>query len=147
MKQLGISAKLLGGEMLKSPIFIRLAGEAAEGTMASLAGLPLAQMPGGKDYQARYRARFKEEVDVYSPYAYDATRVLVAAMQRADSTDPATYLPELARTNHSGVTSPHIAYDERGDIKGAAMTLYRVEGGDWQVMAVEGNGPAGPLGP
>ncbi len=139
MRQLGIEAPLLGGEMLKSPTFIKLAGEAAEGTFASLPGLPLERMPGGADYQARYRARFKEEVQIYSPHAYDATRVLVAAMQRADSTDPARYLPELARTSLPGVTASRIAYDGRGDLQGGGMTLYRVAGGDWQVLEVSGD--------
>lgn len=136
IRQLGIDAPLLGGEMVKSPRFLILAGDAAEGTLASLPGLPLVQMPGGKDYQARYRARFKEEVEIYSPYAYDATRVLIAAMQRADTTDPAQYLPELARTSTAGVTSPQIAFDTHGDLIAGGMTLYRVEGGDWKVVEV-----------
>jgi branched-chain amino acid transport system substrate-binding protein len=134
LKQLGIDAKLMGGEMVKSPNFIKLAGNAAEGTIASLAGLPLTQMPGGREYQARYRARFKEEVQVYSPYAYDAAMVLVAAMKRADSTLPAKYLPELARTKTAGVTQDPIAYDERGDLKEGAISVYRVEDGEWKVL-------------
>jgi branched-chain amino acid transport system substrate-binding protein len=138
IKQLGIDAKFMGGEMVKSPNFIKLAGDAAEGTIASLAGLPLAQMPGGKDYEAKYKARFKEEVQVYSPYAYDATKMMVAAMQRAGSTEPAKYLPELARTQAAGVTSASIAYDERGDLKEGTITVYKVEGGDWKVVEAVG---------
>lgn len=66
---------------------------------------------------------------VYSPYAYDAAMVLVAAMKRADSTDPARYLPELARMETPGMTHDPIAYDERGDLKEGAITVYRVEDG------------------
>jgi len=138
IRQLGLPATLMGGEMVKSPNFIQLAGEAAEGTVASLAGLPLAQMPGGKDYAARYEARFKEEVQVYSPYAYDAAKVMAAAMVRAGSSDPAAYLPELARTQAAGVTSANIAYDERGDLREGTITVYRVEGGAWKVVEAVG---------
>ncbi len=134
MRQLGLSARFMGGEMFKSPTFIKLAGEAGDGTIASLAGLPLQQMPGGKEYEARYRARFGSPVEIYSPYAYDATKALVGAMQRADSTDPARYLPELGRTRMPGVTTPVLAYDDRGDLKAGAITVYRVERGEWKAM-------------
>ncbi len=138
IKQLGLDAKLMGGEMVKSPNFIRLAGDAADGTIASLAGLPLAQMPGGEGYAARYKARFNADVEVYSPYAYDATMVLVGAMQRANSTEPAQYLPELAKTQATGVTSANIAYDEHGDLKDGAITVYQVAAGDWKVLEASG---------
>lgn len=138
IKQLGLNAKLMGGEMVKSPNFIKLAGDAAEGTIASLAGLPLAQMPGGKDYAAKYKARFNAEVEVYSPYAYDAASILVAAMKRANTTEPAQYLPELAKTQTAGVTSSNIAYDERGDLKDGAITVYQVAAGDWKVLEAAG---------
>ena len=138
IRQLGLEAKFLGGEMVKSPTFVKLASDAAEGTIASLAGLPLAQMPGGNDYEARYKARFKEEVQIYSPYAYDAARVMVAAMQGADSTEPAKYLPLLAKTEAAGVTSARIAYDERGDLKEGTITVYKVEAGDWKVVEAVG---------
>ena len=140
MRQLGVSARFMGGEMLKSPTFIELAGEAGEGVIASLAGLPLAQMPGGKDYAARYRARFGTPVGIYSPYAYDATRALVAAMGRADSTDPARYLSELAHTRMAGVTTPALAYDARGDLLAGAITVYRVENGAWTALETAGTG-------
>lgn len=138
IRQLGIQAVLMGGEMVKSPQFIQLAGEAADGTIASLAGLPLAQMPGGKDYESRYKARFKEEVQVYSPYAYDAARVMASAMMRAGSSDPTAYLPELAKTQAAGVTSANIAYDERGDLRAGTITVYRVEHGTWKVVEAVG---------
>ncbi|MBI2295941.1 MAG: branched-chain amino acid ABC transporter substrate-binding protein [Betaproteobacteria bacterium] len=138
IRQLGIEARFMGGEMVKSATFLRLAGAAAEGTVASLAGLPLARMPGGKRYEERYRARFNAPVEIYSPYAYDATRALVAAMKRADSVEPRRYLPELAKTRMAGVTSSSIAYDEKGDLKDSTITVYRVAGGEWKVLETAG---------
>ena len=138
MRALGISARFLGGEMVKSPNFLKLAGASAEGAIASLAGLPLARMPGGRDYEARYRARFGTEVEIYSPYAYDAAQALVAAMKRAGSAEPGAYLPELARTRMAGVTTANLAYDAKGDLLDGTVTLYRVEGGAWQVLETAG---------
>lgn len=131
MRSLGLGARLAGGEMVKSPNFIALAGAAAEGTLASLAGLPLERMPGGKAYAERYRARFGSAVEVYSPYAYDATMAMVASMRRADSSEPARYLPALADTALAGVTSARFAWDVRGDLQDGEITLYRVERGLW----------------
>lgn len=134
LRQLGIDAKFMGGEMVKSPTFLQLAGDAAEGTIASLAGVPLAQMPGGQGYAERYKTKFGAEVEIYSPYAYDATRVMVEAMKKADSTDPAKYLPVLAGIQFAGITSANIAYDDKGDLKAGGITLYQVKGGEWTVM-------------
>ena len=105
-------------------------------TIASLAGTPLAEMPGGREFAARYEARFKTPVEIYAPYAYDAAQVLVAAMKRANSVDPAKYLAELAATQMRGVTSMNIAYDEKGDLKDGAITLYRVADGEWKTLEI-----------
>lgn len=131
MKSLGLSAKLLGGDGIQSPEFIKLAAADAEGVYASSPGQPLALMPGGNDFSQRFSAKYGI-VQIYSPYAYDATRAMIDAMKRADSAAPAKYLPELAKTNFSGVTGP-IAFDEKGDIQGGAVTVYQVQGGEWVV--------------
>ncbi|WP_338860473.1 branched-chain amino acid ABC transporter substrate-binding protein [Mycetohabitans rhizoxinica] len=131
MKALGIKAPLMAGEMVKTDTFLKLAGDAANGTIASLAGLPLEEMPGGKDYVAKYKKRFGEEVQTYSPYAYDGAMALFEAMKKANSTDPAKYLPALARTDMSGVTAKHVAYDAKGDLKNGGITLYKVVNGQW----------------
>ena len=135
MRSLGLAARFAGGEMVKSPKFIALAGGAGEGAMASLAGLPLDRMQGGKAYAERYRMSYGSAVEVYSPYAYDATMAMIQAMKRADSTEPSRYLPELARTRMVGVTSPRFAWDARGDLEDGGITIYRVERGAWVALA------------
>lgn len=142
MKRLGLKAPLVSGEMTKTPTFLKLAGKEADGTIASLAGLPLENMPKGPDYASRYKARFNMDVATYSPYGYDATRVLIAAMKEADSVKPADYLPKLAAINHSGVTSASWSYDEKGDLKDGGITVYKVENGEWKVLETVGGGAA-----
>jgi branched-chain amino acid transport system substrate-binding protein len=138
LRALGLKTTFAGGEMLKSPNYLALAGAAAEGTVASLAGMPIDRMPGGPAYAAKYKAKFGAEVEIYSPYAYDATQVMVAAMRAADSTQPATWLPKLAAIRHAGVTSGAIEYDEFGDLKAGAITVYAVENGAWVVREAIG---------
>ncbi len=131
LKSLGITAKFLGGDGLQTAEFLKLAGGDAEGVYASSPGLPLDGMPGGKEFNDKFGTRFGA-IQIYAPYAYDAARVVIDAIQRADSTDPAKYLPELAKTNYNGVTGP-IAFDAKGDILGGAVTVYQVQSGNWMV--------------
>jgi branched-chain amino acid transport system substrate-binding protein len=58
---------------------------------------------------------------------------MVEAMKMADSAEPAKYLAELPRLQRAGVTGP-ISFDEKGDIRGGAITLYRVRDGKWEVL-------------
>jgi len=45
------------------------------------------------------RSVFNAEVQIYSPYSYDAVAVLVDAMKRANSADPAKYIAELPKAS------------------------------------------------
>ena len=106
MKSLGIKAKLLGGDGAQSQEFIKLAGPAAEGNSASSPGVPLDKMPGGKGFADKFTGKYGQ-IQIYAPYAYDATMTLIEAMQKANSTDPAKYLPELAKIEPAGRDRPH----------------------------------------
>lgn len=134
MKTLGVKASLMGGEMVHTPTFLKIAGDAANGTIASLAGLPLDEMPGGQDYVEKYKKRFGEDVQTYSPYAYDGAMAMFNAMKSANSTDPAKYLPFLAKTDMPGVTTRALAYDPKGDLKNGGITLYKVVDGKWTTL-------------
>jgi branched-chain amino acid transport system substrate-binding protein len=132
MQQIGLKAQYLGGDGSQTTEFLKLAGPAAEGVTASSPGLPLDKMPGGKDFEQRFTSKYGR-IQVYAPYAYDAARVLIEAMKRADSAEPDKYLPQLATIRLDGVSGP-IAFDAKGDIQGGAITLYRVKNGQWEVL-------------
>jgi len=129
MKRLGVSAQFLGGDGAQTAEFLHLAGADGEGVIASNPGLPLASMPGGKEFEQKFTAKYGK-IQNYSPYAYDAVMVMVSAIQRANSANPKQYLAELAKTNQSGVTGL-IQFDHKGDLSGGGVTLYQVKGGKW----------------
>jgi branched-chain amino acid transport system substrate-binding protein len=56
------------------------------------------------------------------------------AMKKANSTDPAKYLPVLAKTSMPAVTSANLAYDSKGDLKNGGITLYKVVDGKWTTL-------------
>jgi branched-chain amino acid transport system substrate-binding protein len=136
LKALALNLKFMMGDGGYTPQFIKLAGDAAEGSYASLPGVPLDKMPGGKEFEARFVAKY-QPIQLYAPYCYDAVNVMIAAMQKADSVEPAKYLPALAGISHDGVTA-RIQFDEKGDLKGGAITVYQVKQGKWQPLETLG---------
>ena len=138
MRALGLTAKFMMGDGGYTPKLTELAGAAAEGVYASLPGVPLDKMPGGSDFSRRYQAKFQQPIQNYAPYCYDAVNVMIAAMQKAASIEPAKYLPALAKLTHNGITAK-IEFDEKGDLKGGEITLYQVQKGKWQALQTIGN--------
>ena len=131
MRQLGMTARFLGGDGACTAEMIKLAGTALTDTAyCTQAGLPMARMPGGAAFNARFRQRFDTEVQLYAPYAYDAATALVKAMVAAGSAEPEKYLPALRNTHFQGITGT-IAFDAKGDIKEGGVTLYRYGEGAW----------------
>lgn len=138
MKQLGIKAKFMGGDGICTGELPKLAA----GTMAD--SQVVCAEAGGVEGESKvtldkfkedYKAKFGIDVQIYAPYVYDAVNTMVAAMQQADSADPAKYLPALKAITHNGVTGT-IAFDEKGDIKNGALTLFTYKGGKREQLAV-----------
>lgn len=138
MRELAIKAVLIGPDMIHSDEMLKIAGPAAEGSLASSGGMPLDKMPGGAAYIARYKKRFGTDVELYSPYAYDGTMAVLQAMVRAGSTDPHVYLAALKATRMKGVTTNELAYDEHGDLKYGGVTVYKVSNGQWVPLQTVG---------
>ena len=136
IKTLALNVKFMTGDGGYTPEFIRLAGDAAEGSYATLPGIPLSKMPGGKEFETRFVAKY-QPIQLYAPYCYDAVNVMIAAMQKADSVEPVKYLPELAKISYDGVTAK-IQFDAKGDLQGGAITLYQVQQGKWQALETLG---------
>ena len=137
LKQLGMNAQLMGAGGFVSQTFLTLAQREGEGVVALEPGLPLEQMPGGKAFEQAYRDRYHTHIELHAPFAYDATRVLIAAIEQADSANPADYLPKLRAIHYQGVTGD-IAFDAQGNLQQPSFTLYRVLDGKWQPQTVLG---------
>ena len=127
MKQLGMTAKFMGGDGICSSGLPGLSGGAmADGQVvcAEAGGVEGTQKAGMDEFYKKYKAKFGIDVQVYAPYVYDALNVMVASMVKAGSADPAKYLPVLAKTEgYKGVTGI-ISFDDKGDVKNGALTLY-----------------------
>ena len=139
MQKLGIKAKLFGSDGLYTPVFLQLSGDAGEGQYSSQPGAPRDKLPGYTSFEEKLKAKTGAGVVLYSTYAYDAARVLVDAMKRADSVDPAKYLPAVQQSKFNGATGM-VEFDEAGNRKNGAVTIYQVRNGQWEIADVVGGG-------
>lgn len=126
LEQLGMGdVKFFGGDGICTSEIVKLAAGAKtiNNVVCAEGAASLKKMPGGEAWKKRYDAKYPGQYQIYSPYTYDATFVLVDAMKRANSVDPKVYTAKLIQTNMTGVTAK-IAFDATGEIKNPAMTLY-----------------------
>lgn len=131
IKALGINAYFMGGDGMCTNALARLAGDGlVDGKVycAEAGGVKGPQEKSMDDFRARYKKKFNQDVQLYAPYVYDSVMVMATAMQTAKSADPAKYLPALKAIKYEGVTGT-IQFDQVGDIKDGALTLFTYKGG------------------
>jgi branched-chain amino acid transport system substrate-binding protein len=142
-RELGIKAKFAYGDGACTAEMNKLAGDkAAEGMICSQAGIPT-QM-SSKAFVDAFNAKFGE-IKQYAPYYYDSANLLIAAMQKADSADPAKYLPELQKISYDGATG-HIEFDDKGDRKDAEITIFQMKNGKVDPVAIVKAGKTTKIG-
>jgi branched-chain amino acid transport system substrate-binding protein len=132
-RELKIGAVFAFGDGACTDKMAELAGDAAENLVCSQAGIPV--QAAGKKFLDGYKAKFNIDPILYSPFTYDSTKLLIAAMQKADSTDPAKYLPALQSIDFNGA-SGNIQFDEKGDRKDAEMTIFTMKEGKITPLAI-----------
>ena len=138
MKDLGIKAKFMTGDGGCTPEMVKLAGDASEGIYCTQAGLPVDKLPNGKKFVEDFTKKYGQ-IQIYAPYSYDATMVVIDSMKRAKSVDPAKYLPEVSKTSYDGVTGK-IEFDDKGDLKNGAITVFEIKGGKLETVSISGGG-------
>src|SRR5262249_6069148 len=136
-RELGMKAVFAFGDGACTDKMKELAGDAADGMLCSQAGIP--PQAADKKFLSAYKKRFNSDPILYSPFTYDATNLLIEAMKKADSADPAKYLPALAKIEYNGATG-RIAFDEKGDRRDPEMTIFTMKGGKLEPIAIVKSG-------
>jgi branched-chain amino acid transport system substrate-binding protein len=132
-RELGIKAVFAFGDGACTDKMKELAGDASEGLLCSQAGIP--PQAASKKFLDAYKKKFNSDPILYAPFTYDSTNLLIEAMKKANSSDPAKYLPELQKLSYTGATGP-IAFDDKGDRKDAEITIFTMKGGKIEPLAV-----------
>jgi branched-chain amino acid transport system substrate-binding protein len=132
-RELGLKAVFSFGDGSCTENMKQLAGEASDGLLCSQAGIP--PQAASKKFLDAYKKRFNIDPILYSPFTYDAANLLIAAMKKADSADPAKYLPELQKIDYTGATG-RIVFDAKGDRSDAEMTIFTMKAGVLAPIAI-----------
>lgn len=132
-RQLGIKARILAGDGLCTENLADVAGDSTDNILCSTAGAALDKMPGGAQFSKSFEARFHGPVLLDAPYAYDAVYIIVAAMQRTQSTARNKILDAMPATRYQGVTGETV-FDAHGDQKHGVITLYEYKQGKKQFL-------------
>ena len=115
------------------------AGAGAEGDYVGLAGRRTDYMPGYDAFDAAYRAAWfpfhGDEAQQWGAYAYDAAKIIIAAIDLADSADPADIRDAIAATaNYRGVVGTYEGFDGNGDVIPQWSWLEKSQNGQWTMV-------------
>ena len=124
-KEKGIEAVMLGADGWDSP---DLDLEAVDGAYFSNHYSPYDPRPIVQDFVSSFQEEYGMDPDFTAVLAYDATNVLLQAIENAGADDPAKAKDTLAAIEYEGIAGD-IKFDENGDpIKKAAIS--HITGGE-----------------
>ena len=148
-RQLGITLPLYQSHGVASKQFIDLAGPAAEGVRLPAAALLVAskladndpQKPVVVEYTRAYQQKTGQPVSTFGGHAYDGLMILVQAMQRAKSAEPAKVRDEIEKTK-GYVGTGGIVNMSATDHLGLTLSAFRmleIKNGDWTLVPESGS--------
>ena len=133
-RAMGITATFMGGDGLKERDQLIAAAEgAADGMYVTSIGQDIKEVPAAADFVEAFETAHGA-MSIFSGQSYEATMVLLTAMQRAaddGELDRAGVLAELRGIEYSGILGFPISFDESGDVRDARIYVVRVEGADF----------------
>ncbi|MEW6214695.1 MAG: branched-chain amino acid ABC transporter substrate-binding protein [Nitrospirota bacterium] len=129
-KELGLTAKFMSGDGTIDPKFIEIAGvRTTEGTYLTFSPDPK-NVLSAKGFIDKYQSRYGE-IGPYSIYAYDATNILLTAIEEAKTTDGKTIIDKLHSMTFSGALGK-IGFDSKGDVTIAPYVVWITKDGRFE---------------
>ena len=129
------STPYLGGDGISDPEFEKVAGDAANGAYMTTAAPDANKLPSAKAFVTAYKARFNGDVGPYSANAYSATKIEIAAIEKAIADNGgkmpprADVLKYVAATKDFDSPIGKIGFDANGDTTAPILSLFHVVNG------------------
>ena len=120
-RDLSIPAQLLGGDGWESEELVNIGGSAVDGAIYINHYYSGDQDEVVKSFVDAYKSEYNKEPDCFAALGYDSAKILVKAIENANSTDGEKIREELAKTNIETVTGKISFNEDRSAIKGAAV--------------------------
>ena len=137
-------AQQLGKRGIKIPLYaagwsysddlLQFGGHSVEGLTIVQSANPEAPHPEGKAFRQAYAARFNEAPNFPAMHAYDATRLLLAALAKGVTSGPGLKEALLSLTPRPGAQGASIAFDRYGDLNKPELHLATIEQGRFRPL-------------
>jgi len=140
MAQLGMEMPYVGSHGIANKKFIELAGEAAEGVVFPAGRLLVpssitdpAQKAVTDAFIEQYEAAYGASPNTFAGYAFEAVLLLVNAIEKAGSTDPAAIQAALNQTTNFAGPDGFYNYSatDHDGLRAEDMIMVKIEGGTW----------------
>ena len=124
LKNSGLNTKFLGSEGVFDEEFILNAKDASENAL--VISSPIVQ---DENFALNYKKRFSKELGSYSANSFDATNVLISAIEKIKEKNPDKIAHEVANiADFQGVLGK-ISFNKNGDLVNPGFSIYEVKGG------------------
>jgi len=121
--------KIVTGDALCDVSTIKHAGGIIDSNyFCTIAGIPTSWQFGGNLFTRMYKDKYGTP-GAFSIPAYDAIHILTQAMKKANSSDPAVYLPFMTKGPYDGKIQGTVDFDSKGDLKDGTVVTYQAIGG------------------
>lgn len=131
MTELKMTAIFMSDSGILSDTFNKIAGPAADGTLAHGIGKPLEDLPGGQDFIKAYAAaKYAEPHEAYAPFAYDAANIIIKGLEQVGPDRAKLAGAIRGITNFQGILG-ETTFDEQGQTRLQIITTYISEEGKW----------------
>ncbi|MEC3993470.1 branched-chain amino acid ABC transporter substrate-binding protein [Actinacidiphila sp. DG2A-62] len=142
LKAAGVNIPLMGGDGMFSDTYIKTAGKAAEGDLATSVGVPATTLPAAKDFISTYKSKgYPGDYGTYGTYSYDAAMAIINAVKavmdanggKLPTDARSQVVAQVQKADFEGI-SGHISFDEFGDTTNKQLTVYQVKNGAWAAV-------------
>lgn len=142
MRAAGLKIPFMSPDGTFEKAFITSAGRdnvqpEAGGVYITFGGLPSEKLTGrGAEFVAKYKAQYGEMPEAYAVYGYEAARVLLDAIDRAETKDRAAILAAVAATKNFEGALGVWSFDENGDTTSRVISGNTIKGDDFEFVKV-----------
>ena len=130
-REMGMTQPIIGNNGFNGPTYIKLAGEAAEGTLVSTPWNPNRDSEKAKHFVKAYTEKYGHEPDQFAAQAYDAFYIMHQALENSGTTtDRKKYRDALAQIrDFEGATGKFSFNEDRDPVMD--MDVLIVKDGKW----------------
>ncbi len=143
MQQLGLNIPLYQSHGVASPKFIELAGSAAEGIMLPTGKILVAGLLPDSDpqketlnaYVTDYGKKYDSAVSGFGGYAYDAVKILAAALKNSNGDKEIIRKAIESTKNYVGVSGIfNFSQTDHNGLSPEAFVMVKIKDGTWELL-------------